>query len=135
MDWLFHPKFVYSSLRNIISWCESRDVFNEEALKIRAQFDSTKNADVARTERLMREAREALAQQTHPDPYIQAYMPGGSLFMRNPAPPLESLFPDGIPEGLSRRRLNIDMSNIPDEQEYADPVFVDSANKSYYLAK
>lgn len=34
-----------------------------------------------------------------------------------------------------RRRLNIDMSNIPDDQEYADQVFVDSANKTYWIAK
>ncbi len=110
-------------------------MFNEEALKIRAMFDANKTADEAKSARLMREAREELARQTHPDPYIQAYMPGGSLFMRNPAPPLESLFPDGIPEGMSNRRLNIDMSNVPDDQEFADPVFVDSANKSYYIAK
>ena len=50
----------------------------------------------------MREAREELAAKSHPDPYIQAYMPGGSLFMRNPALPMEALYPDGIPEGHSR---------------------------------
>ena len=38
----------------------------------------------------------------HPDPYIAAYMPGGTLFQRNPAIPLEVLYPDGIPEGVSR---------------------------------
>ena len=58
--------------------------------------------DSAKTARLLREAREALKAQTHPDPYIVSYMPGGSLFMRNPAPPLEALFPDGIPEGVSK---------------------------------
>lgn len=55
--------------------------------------------------------------------------------MRNPAPPLEALFPDGIPEGMSNRRLNIDMSNVPDDQEFANPVIVDSANKSYWINK
>ena len=110
-------------------------------------------------------------------------MPGGTLFMRNPAPPLEALFPDGIPEGMNRyalfgafapiklipthflrmlkknydgkawratiwfmfvplpncnpfrRRLNIDMSNVPPEQEYADDCFVDSINKTYWINK
>lgn len=33
------------------------------------------------------------------------------------------------------RRLNIDMSNVPDDQEYANPVFVDSANKRYWIDK
>lgn len=77
--------------------------------------------------------------------------------MRNSPPPLAAIFPDGIPEGISRyvnilismgfeyimgvnvftcrRRVNIDMSNIPDDQEYADTVFVDSANKVYSIDK
>ncbi len=85
--------------------------------------------------RLIREAQEKLVEQTHPDPYIQPYMPGGSLFMRNPAIPLEALFPEGIPEGVSNRRINIDMSNVPDDQPYADKCFVDSVNKVYWIEK
>ena len=81
----------------------------------------------------MREAKERLEAQAHPDPYIQPYMPGGSLFMRNPPIPLEAMFPEGIPAGYSKRRVNIDMSNIPDDQQYADKVFVDSASKSYWI--
>jgi hypothetical protein len=83
----------------------------------------------------MREAHEELAEQTHADPYIQAYMPGGSLFMRNPALPMEALYPDGIPAHVSRRRLNVDMSIVPDEQQYANQTFVDSANKAYWIDK
>ena len=89
----------------------------------------------AKIARLMREAKERLAEQTHADPYIAAYMPGGSLFMRNPAFPVEALYPDGVPEGVSRRRVNIDFSNVPEDQEYADNVFVDSANKLYWIDK
>lgn len=112
-------------MRNIISWSESREVFNIEAEKIRAEFDANKHHAAGRVEylltpytnfdlladfifidsalvkRLVREAKERLAAQTHPDPYIQAYMPGGSLFMRNPAYPYELFYPDGIPEGVS----------------------------------
>jgi hypothetical protein len=58
--------------------------------------------DSAKTARLMREGRERLVANTHPDPYIAPYMPGGSLFMRNPAIPLEVMFPHGIPPGYSR---------------------------------
>lgn len=83
----------------------------------------------------MREAREKLASVKHADPYIQAYMPGGTLFMRNPAFPNEALYPDGVPAHVSRRRLNIDMSSVPDDQEYANPVFVDSVNKQYWINK
>ena len=59
-------------------------------------------ADSPVTVRLMRRASDKLAAHTHPDPYIQPFMPGGSLFMRNPAIPLEALFPDGIPDTYSR---------------------------------
>lgn len=83
----------------------------------------------------MREARERLVAQTHPDPYITAFMPGGSLFMRNPAIPLEALYPNGVPSHMSKRRINIDMSNIPDDQKYADKAFVDSASKQYWIDK
>jgi len=81
----------------------------------------------------MREAQERLEYHVHPDPYVAPYMPGGSLFMRNPAIPLEVMFPEGIPEGYSKRRVNIDFSNIPDDQPYADKVFVDSASKQYWI--
>eukprot|EP01033_Poteriospumella_lacustris_P006026 gene6026-4326_t len=125
------------ALRNIVSWSESRDVFNETATKIRAEFNANKHwpVDSAQTRTLIKDAQQRLFDATHPDPVIQAYMPGGSLFMRNPAPPLEALFPDGIPEGISRRRLNIDMSNVPDDQEYGEPVLVDPANKKYFIGK
>merc|ERR1719421_215141 len=126
-----------SCLRTINSWSEDRDVFNEQALKIRAEFDANKNLpqDSPKTVRLVREAKDRLDAQMHPDPYIVPFMPGGSLFMRNPAIPLEALYPDGIPKEYSRRRLNIDMSNIPDSQEHADKAFVDSVNKQYWIEK
>jgi hypothetical protein len=60
-----------------------------------------KNIESAKSKFLVKTGYERLDAQMHPDPYIQAYMPGGSLFMRNPAPPLGTLFPDGIPEGVS----------------------------------
>ncbi len=75
--------------------------------------------------------------------------------MRNPAIPLEVCYPLGVPEEysryrylferilvficadllLSRRRVNIDFSNIPDDQPYADKVFVDSNSKQYWIDK
>jgi hypothetical protein len=53
--------------------------------------------------------------------------------MRNPAIPLEALYPDGVPAHYSKRRLNVDMSNVPDDQPYADKVLVDSASKQYWI--
>jgi len=119
----------------LISWTESRDVFNEEATKIRMRFNESKNVDIDTGKRLLAEGERELKEQTHPDPYIQAYMPGGSLFMRNPALPLEALFPDGIPSHVSKRRLNIDMSNVPDDQEFSNKVLVDSISKQYWIDK
>ena len=76
-----------------------------------------------------------LRENAHPDPYIVPYMPGGSLFMRNSPVPLEAVFPDGIPDHVSQRQVNIDFSNIPSDQKYADKVFVDSISKSYWINK
>eukprot|EP01038_Epipyxis_sp_PR26KG_P011635 gene11635-15585_t len=122
-------------LRLVNSWSENREVFNYETTKIRAEFDANKNANQATTVRLLREGYERMAKVNHPDPYIAPFMPGGSLFMRNPAIPLDVVYPHGIPESASRRRLNIDMSNIPDDQPFADQVFVDSCSKSYWINK
>lgn len=124
------------SLRTIISWCESREVFNYAAHEVRQRFDANKNiTDPAKYSRIVREAKEELAAQTHADPYIQAYMPGGTLFMRNPALPYEVIYPDGIPEGVSTRRMNVDMSYVPEGQIYSEKTFVDSANKAYWIDK
>ena len=132
---MIHLRRINSCLRNLTSWTESRELWNEEASKVRAQFNDNMTVDTSTAVRLMREGRQALAEQSHPDNYIHAAMPGGSLFMRNPAIPLEAMYPDGVPKGKSRRRLNVDMSNIPDDQEYADQVLVDSSSKSYWIDK
>ena len=57
------------------------------------------------------EAKEELYLSTHPDPYCVPFMPGGSLFMRNPPPPIEVCFPDGnVPADAPTVTLNPDMS-------------------------
>ena len=57
------------------------------------------------------EARAELHENTHPDPYCVPFMPGGSLFMRNPPPPLSICFPDGnIPADAPDYEMNPDMS-------------------------
>jgi hypothetical protein len=83
---------------------------------------------------LVREAQERLSSLAHPDKYIAPYLPGGTLYMRNAALPLEAVFPDGIPEGVSQRKINVDMSNVPEGEKYAKKVFVDSANKSWWFS-
>jgi hypothetical protein len=43
----------------------------------------------SKVKRLIREAKEKMHYHAHPDKYVVPFMPGGTLFMRNPAPPLE----------------------------------------------
>ena len=48
---------------------------------------------------------------THPDPYKNPYMPGGSAFMRNSPLPKEVCFPDGdAPDDFPDYTLNPDYS-------------------------
>lgn len=57
------------------------------------------------------EGKAELFDNTHPDPYCVPYMPGGSLFMRNPPPPLSICFPDGdIPADAPKHTMNPDMT-------------------------
>lgn len=57
------------------------------------------------------EAKAELHSNTHPDPYCVPFMPGGSLFMRNPPIPMEVCFPDGnYPKDAPKVTFNPDMS-------------------------
>ena len=47
--------------------------------------------DSLQTKEAIQECEEKLLSFEHPDPYIPPYMPGGTLFMRNPAIPLGKL--------------------------------------------
>ncbi len=125
------------ALRTSFAWTEDRDIWFEEATKIRADFDRNKNvpANSIEAQDLLKEGLDRLAANVHPDQYINPFMPGGSLFMRNSPVPLEAIFPDGIPEGVNPRQVNIDFSNIPSGQQYADKVFVDSISKQYWIDK
>mmetsp|Transcript_15132 Transcript_15132/g.20612 ORF Transcript_15132/g.20612 Transcript_15132/m.20612 type:complete len:155 (-) Transcript_15132:293-757(-) len=99
------------ALKTLSSWVIDRDVFNEEATALRARFDEAKGCSPAEATRLMKEARAEFFEATHPDPYCVPFMPGGSLFMRNPPIPLEICFPDGnYPADAPKVLLNPDMS-------------------------
>ena len=64
----------------------------------------------------LKEAKAELLANSHPDPYCVPYMPGGSLFMRNPPPPIEVCFPDGnIPADAPKITFNPDMSVCKEE--------------------
>uniref|UniRef100_A0A7S2DAM5 NADH dehydrogenase [ubiquinone] 1 beta subcomplex subunit 9 n=1 Tax=Octactis speculum TaxID=3111310 RepID=A0A7S2DAM5_9STRA len=129
-----------ASLKTLGSWAVDRQVFLTEALKIQAEFRANENlsADSPTTTRLVKEGQEKLFSYTHPDKYIPAYLPGGSLYMRNPPLPLSVCYPDGIPEGveegLINKLLNIDMSPVRSGESGATvgQVIVDASSKSTY---
>lgn len=88
-----------------------RIIFNEEATTLRARFDAERGCNPAKAVRLITEGKQELFDNTHPDPYCVPYMPGGTLFMRNPPPPLEICFPDGnYPEDAPKVEFNPDMT-------------------------
>merc|ERR1719264_2512026 len=95
------------SLKMLSSWVIDRGIFCDKAAELRARFDAERGCDRAKGVRLLREARAELHEFTHPDPYCVPYMPGGSLFMRNPPPPLDVCFPDGdYPADAPRHTMN-----------------------------
>eukprot|EP00587_Corethron_hystrix_P013529 CAMPEP_0113306524 /NCGR_PEP_ID=MMETSP0010_2-20120614/5739_1 /TAXON_ID=216773 ORGANISM="Corethron hystrix, Strain 308" /NCGR_SAMPLE_ID=MMETSP0010_2 /ASSEMBLY_ACC=CAM_ASM_000155 /LENGTH=153 /DNA_ID=CAMNT_0000161205 /DNA_START=113 /DNA_END=574 /DNA_ORIENTATION=+ /assembly_acc=CAM_ASM_000155 len=99
------------SLKVTLSWCIDREIFNEEATNLRARFEAQRDANPAAAARILREGQEELFEMSHPDPYCVPHMPGGSLFMRNPPPPLEVCFPDGnYPADAPKITINPDFS-------------------------
>ncbi|KAH7471113.1 hypothetical protein PRIC1_003075 [Phytophthora ramorum] len=121
------------SLKTLDSWIIDRRLWNEEATKIRAEFDAnrTLDAESGLAKRLVREAQDKVDHYTHPDRYIFNYMPGGSLYMRNAPIPLDVCFPDGvIPDDVEvspLEAINIDMTPLPAKET----VFVDFSKKGY----
>jgi len=111
-----------------------REVFLSEADKLRGEFQS--NAHLApesgRVKALVREAQEKLLTHSHPDKYILPWMPGGTLFMRNPPLPFDVVFAGHVPEGLHEEPINIDLTPVVKGEKGDGRVLVDSANKAYF---
>lgn len=99
------------SLKTLSSWAIDREIFIEEATLLRARFDANRGASAAAAARLLGEGEDELFMNTHPDPYTVPYMPGGTLYMRNPPLPLEVCFPDGnYPADAPKVTFNPDMT-------------------------
>eukprot|EP00616_Rhizochromulina_sp_CCMP1243_P017477 CAMPEP_0118973320 /NCGR_PEP_ID=MMETSP1173-20130426/9802_1 /TAXON_ID=1034831 /ORGANISM="Rhizochromulina marina cf, Strain CCMP1243" /LENGTH=153 /DNA_ID=CAMNT_0006922951 /DNA_START=39 /DNA_END=500 /DNA_ORIENTATION=+ len=121
-------------LKTLQTWAIDRDVFNEEATRIQQEFRSNMHCDDRTAERLIADTKKQLFDLSHPDSYIPAYMPGGSLYMRNPPLPLSVCYPDGLPEGVEPlKELNPDMTYVqPGEKVAAGRVLVDAAQKKMF---
>jgi len=121
------------SLKLLSSWVIDREIFLDEADKLRARFDDGKTASEAKAIRLLKEARDEIQKNSHPDPYCVPFMPGGSLFMRNPPPPLEVCFPDGnYPADAPKVLFNPDMSVCKEDtgKNHNGTVLVDFTKKN-----
>eukprot|EP00979_Chaetoceros_neogracilis_P000490 scaffold111_cov201-Chaetoceros_neogracile.AAC.3 len=121
------------SLKLLLSWAIDREIFLDEADILRSRFEDGRSASEAKAIRLLKEAKDEMHKNTHPDPYCVPFMPGGSLFMRNPPPPLEVCFPDGnYPEDAPKVLFNPDMSVCKEDtgKNYTGPVLVDFTKKN-----
>jgi NADH dehydrogenase (ubiquinone) 1 beta subcomplex subunit 9 len=159
-------------LKLLSSWAIDRDIFNDEATKIRARFDQERGCKPEKAIRLLRvssckkktmkavlfwgkqevnsprkhggcsrtyrknlfilfmklvqqEANDELFAFTHPDPYCNPVMPGGSKFMRNPPLPMDVCFPDGnYPANAPKYEVNPDWSKATPENGKAATGYV-----------
>mmetsp|Transcript_4915 Transcript_4915/g.16110 ORF Transcript_4915/g.16110 Transcript_4915/m.16110 type:complete len:158 (+) Transcript_4915:126-599(+) len=126
------------ALKLTSSWSVLREIFVMEADKLRAEFDANKDVDPnSKKATLLVEKGEArLYEYTHPDPYVCAYMPGGTLYMRNPPLPRVVVHNWDVPDHLKdepETLLNPDMTvATPGRLGNVGPVYVDYANKKMY---
>lgn len=124
------------SLKQLQSWAIDRDVWLDEASAVRDQFDANAHfkVDSGRVKALLRMAREKLVKYQHPDRYVVNYMPGGTLYMRNPPLPLHVCYPNGIPEDVQHQlggiEMNVDFSYADlSKKEAGGRFYVDPATK------
>ena len=80
-----------------------------------------------------RKNEEKLFQESHPDRYIVAYLPGGSLYMRNAPLPLHVCRDGHVPEGETESFRNPDLTRVVDgEKSAGGQVLVDQHSKQMY---
>mmetsp|Transcript_15093 Transcript_15093/g.60633 ORF Transcript_15093/g.60633 Transcript_15093/m.60633 type:complete len:136 (+) Transcript_15093:250-657(+) len=128
------PRRLYRrALKLTSSWAVDREIFCDEAEKLRAQFDANAALDPHSKKALVlvEKGEAMLAKNVHPDPYICPYMPGGTLYMRNPPLP-KVVVKNWEGDDLEDEQLvNIDMTpSRPGVLGNAGPVFVNNATKS-----
>ena len=117
------------------SWCVDRAVFLEEADKMRARFDKHAHLpeNSAQAKSLLKAGEEKLWEMSHPDRYICAYMPGGSLYMRNPPLSLHVCHDGHIPEGAEETFRNPDLTRVVEgEKGTVGQVLTDQHSKRMY---
>ena len=121
------------ALKTQYSWAVDRQVFIGEAEKLRAAFDkhAALEPTSAKAMALLKAGEAKLVDYTPPDKYICAYMPGGSLYMRNPPLPLHVCHDGHVPEGATEGVRNPDMTLVVEgEKGTTGAVLIDQHSKS-----
>jgi NADH dehydrogenase (ubiquinone) 1 beta subcomplex subunit 9 len=136
---LTHSQKVVRLYRNALktqnSWAVDRQVFIAEADRMRAEFDRNAHLAEASVEArtLLEQGEELLFKESHPDRYIVAYLPGGSLYMRNAPLPLHVCHNGHVPEGASESFRNPDLTRVVEgEKSAGGQVLVDQHSKRMY---
>lgn len=63
-----------NSLRTALNWAISRDLFNQEARRIRRMFEKNRDVtDLAEATRLVEQGEKYLKSKEHPDPWIREF--------------------------------------------------------------
>ncbi|KAI9145075.1 hypothetical protein BKA69DRAFT_1122012 [Paraphysoderma sedebokerense] len=75
-------------LRSSLDWSVRRNIWRQEAMKIRYQFEENRNVtNPMLLEEIISETEKKLADFAHPEPYRFITSPSGSKYNRNPAVP------------------------------------------------
>mmetsp|Transcript_27213 Transcript_27213/g.30110 ORF Transcript_27213/g.30110 Transcript_27213/m.30110 type:complete len:164 (+) Transcript_27213:2133-2624(+) len=120
-------------LKNLKSWVIDWETFLDEATKLRERFDENRSVSKAGATRLLNEGQQELYDNTHPDPFVAAYMPGGTLYMRNPPIPLDvAFYGEEYPEDAPKVTFNPDMTVCRKEtgKSAVGSVLIDYAKKN-----
>ena len=123
---------LQASLKLLVSWWPDREILNEQACLIRESFEANRGASVEQgaARRLVRETEETIDLWIHPDKYTIPYMPGSSKFMRNAPPPLEAVYPHGIPAEIAEQVIPIHPDGIPySYRPNNEPLLIDPMSK------
>lgn len=65
------------SLKLMICWAYERELVNQEAERIRSEFDACRNMSEAQASGVIRRTEDELARLTHPDPIVHGESLGG----------------------------------------------------------
>ena len=115
-----------------MDWGVTRENFYLLAREVRDRFDEAAHLDPdsAEAAALLAKGEARIVEYTHPDAYVIPAMPGGSKFMRNPPPPLEAVFPDGIPEEANVVPQTVEGVQVKSEGDADERILIDFSTKS-----